>query len=302
MHLEFYGFSGKPFELSPDLAFLYLNKSYLRAMETILRGIYEKNGVMVLIGEVGTGKTMLIHGVMARLNQNVKKAFIFHSTYDFKDLIQQILFELGEPTAYEAIQALKKPFLNYLEAMRKRGELLAVLIDEAHLLPRGVFEDLFHLIELNPWTSEILQLVLVGQPELEQRYINAFYKYRLQNPPLGVKIKTLSADESVDYIEYRLRIVGRTSAEIFTPKAISLIVEKAEGIPRVINNICDNALFAGYNASVKIINEDIIQKAVSYLEGPDYQPPIAAKHSWNVAFRNIFRKKYQYPLDPLPIQ
>jgi general secretion pathway protein A len=295
MLLDFYGFSDKPFELSPDLTFLYLTRSYKMALENILTGINERKGLMVLIGEVGTGKTMLIHEVMERLPQKVKTAFIFHSTYEFNELLQQILFELGEPAAFEEPQELKKPFLVYLREIREKGELLAVLIDEAHLLPKDVVEDLFHLFELEPWISEILQIVLVGQPELEETYVAAFYKYRPPKTPLGIKIKPLSAKESLEYIEHRLRKVGRYSIEIFSPQAISLIVEKAEGIPRQINNICDNALFTGYNASVKIIGVDIIQKVIRNLEGPDYKPTTEAKHPRNLAFQYIYRKWHQYP-------
>lgn len=297
MDLDFYGLSDKPFELSPDLTFLYLTRSYQRALEAIVTGIYERRGLMILIGEVGTGKTMLIHGVMARLPQEkVKTAFIFHSTYTLYELLQQVLLELGEPKAVEETPELKKPFLGYLEEMKEKGELLAVLIDEAHLLPKGVLEELFYLFRSEPWISKILQVVLVGQPELEGRYIDAFYNFRLPKPPLGVKIKPLSADESVEYIEHRLRMVGKSSAELFTPQAISLIVEKAEGIPRIINNICDNALFSGYNASVKIIGVEIIQKVIRNLEGTDHpKPPSETKHFRNVAFRNIYRKWLPFP-------
>jgi general secretion pathway protein A len=296
--LDFYGFSDKPFELSPDLTFLYLTGSYKMALESILTGIKERNGLMILIGEVGTGKTMMIHEVMARLPQKVKTAFIFHSTYEFNELLQQILFELGEPAVCEETQELKKPFMVYLREFWEQGELLAVMIDEAQLLPKDVVEDLFRLFELEPWISEVLQIVLVGQPEFEETYINAFYKYRLPKPPLGIKIKPLSAKESLDYIEHRLRLVGKHSIEIFSPQAISLIVEKAEGIPRQINNFCDNALFTGYNASVKTIGADMIQKVIGNLEGRNNKPVTEAKYSMNVAFRYIYRKWHQQPHPP----
>jgi general secretion pathway protein A len=300
MLLDFYGFSDKPFELLPDLTFLYLTRSYKMALETILSGINERKGLMVLIGEVGTGKTMLIHGVMEKLPPKVKTAFIFHSTYEFKELLQQILLELGEPAAFEETQELKKPFLVYLREIRGQGELLTVLIDEAHLLSKDIIEDLFRLYQLEPWISETLQIVLVGQPELEQTYVDAFYKYRLPKTPVGIKIKPLSARESMDYIEHRLRMVGKSSDEIFSPQAISLIIEKAEGIPRVINNLCDNALYTGYNASVKIISADIIQKVIGNLEGPDYKPTQKASLIRNVAFRYFYRKWQMYPRPQMP--
>jgi general secretion pathway protein A len=263
--LDFYGLSDKPFELTPDLTFLYLTRSYKMALETIVTGINERKGLMVLIGEVGTGKTMLIHAVLERLPPKVKTAFIFHSTYKFYELLQQILFDLREPAAGEETQEPQKPFLVYLRKIMGQGKLLAVMIDEAHLLSKDVVEDLFRLFELEPWISEILQIVLVGQPEFEETYIDAFHKYQLPKTPLWINIKPLSEKESRDYIMHRLRMVGKSSVEIFSPQAISMIVEKAEGIPRVINNICDNALFTGYNTSLKTIGADIIQKVVKNL-------------------------------------
>jgi general secretion pathway protein A len=263
--LDYFGLLDKPFELTPDPSFLYLTGSYKMALENILTGINERKGLMVLIGEVGTGKTMLIHTVLERLPQEVKTSFIFHPTFKLYELLQQILFDLRELEAGEENQELKKPFLVYLRKIREQGELLVVLIDEAHLLSKDVVEDLFRLFELEPWISEILQVVLVGQPELEETYLDVFYKYRLPKTPLGIKINPLSTKESLDYIMHRLKIVGKSSAEIFSPQAITLIVEKAEGIPRVINNICDNALFTAYNASMKIIGADIIKKVVGNL-------------------------------------
>ena len=277
MPLAYYGLSDKPFELSPDLKFLYLTPGYRVALEAVGRGITDRKGLIVLTGEVGTGKTMLIYGLMDRLPQKVKTAFIFHSTYNFRELLEQIVSELEEPMPTEGIVELKNKFLSYLEKLKGRGELLAVLIDEAQKLSEEVVRGLFSLLEAESWVSETLQIVLVGQPELEETFNAAFLRNHPKINPLRITINPLSKKESLDYIEYRLRMAGRSSADIFSPQALSLIVEKAGGIPRLLNILCDNALFAGYKASVKRIEANLIEEILINLEGPDYKPKMKKK-------------------------
>ncbi len=290
MPLKYYGFSDKPFELSPDLKFLYLPPGYQIALEAVGRGITDGKGLIVLTGEVGTGKTMLLYGVMAKLPPKVKTAFIFHSTYNFKELLQQIFYELEEAVPTGGIAELKTSFLDYLNRLKDRGELLAILLDEAHKLSEEVFKGLFFLLETEPWVSETLQVVLVGQPELEETFHNAFFRYRPKINPLRIKINPFSREESLEYIEHRLKKVGRSSVDIFSPQSLSLIVEKAGGIPRVINIICDNALFSGSKGSVKRIEAKLIEAVLRNLEGPDYHPPKKRKSADRVThFRLSYR-------------
>ncbi len=271
MQLEYYGFSDKPFELSPDLRFLYLTAGYRIALEALCRGITDRKGLIALTGEVGTGKTMLIYGAMERLPKRVKTAFIFHSTYDLKELLQQIFSELEESVPTGGIDELKNQFLLHLNKLRDQGELLAILLDEAQKLSDEVIKGLFSLLEAESWVSEILQIVLVGQPELEETFNTAYMRYHPKINPVRIKINLLSREESLDYIEHRLKKVGRSSLGIFSPQALSMIVEKAGGIPRLINIICDNALFAGFKTSVKIIETTLIEEIIRNLEGPEYK-------------------------------
>ena len=294
MQLEYYGFSDKPFELSPDLKFLYLPAGYRIALEAVGRGITDGKGLIVLTGEVGTGKTMLIYGVMEKLPPKVKTAFIFHSTYNFKELLQQIFYELEEAVPTGGVAELKTNFLHYLTRLKDRGELLAILLDEAQKLSEEVFKGLFSLLETEPWVSETLQVVLVGQPELEETFHTAFLRYHPKINPLRIKINPFSREESLEYIEHRLRKVGRSAVDIFSPQSLSLIVEKAGGIPRVINIICDNALFAGSKGSVKRIEAKLIEAVLGNLEGPDYQPknkrkPPAQVTPFRLSYRLVIR-------------
>ena len=279
MQLNYYGFSDKPFELSPDPKFLYLTSGYKEALETVWKGITERKGLIILTGEVGTGKTMLIYSIIARLPTHIKAALIFHPTYNFKELIELIYLELGESPPSEGMNDFEIRILAYLRRLRERGEMLAVFIDEAQKLSGDVVRGLLNFLDSEPWISQILQLVLVGQTEFEETLNITTLGYRSRISPQQVRINILSGKESLDYIEHRLRIVGRASSEIFSPQALSLITENSKGIPRLINIVCDNALFTGYNERSQRIELDTIQKVIRNLEGPKEKSKVQIKIS-----------------------
>jgi general secretion pathway protein A len=279
MQLNYYGFSDKPFELSPDPKFLYLTSGYKEALETVWKGITERKGLIILTGEVGTGKTMLIYSIIARLPTHIKAALIFHPTYNFKELIELIYLELGESPPTEGINDFEIRILAYLRKLREQGKILAVFIDEAQKLSEDVLRGLLNFLDSEPWISQTLQLVLVGQTEFEETLNTTTLGYRSRISPKQVRINILSMKESLDYIEHRLIIVGKSSSEIFSPQALSLITENSKGIPRVINNVCDNALFIGSNEWLQRIDLDTIQKVIRSLDGPEIKSKVWRKSS-----------------------
>lgn len=167
MYLEYYGLSDKPFELSPDPRFLFLTPGHREALEGVRRGIENRKGLIVLIGEVGTGKTILIHALLGRLPEKIKTVLIFHPTFNFKEFLEEIFNELGETGIRGGISGLKDHLVFYLKGLKDREEMLAVFIDEAQKLSGEVIKNLFSCFELEHWIPEVLQMVLVGQPELE---------------------------------------------------------------------------------------------------------------------------------------
>ncbi|MBI5583566.1 MAG: AAA family ATPase [Deltaproteobacteria bacterium] len=268
MYTKHFGFSEKPFELSPNHKFFFLTPGYQATLEALLAGIKDRKGWMVLSGEVGTGKTMMIYGLLERIPEKVKTAFIFHATYQFGELLQQILSEVGEKVASGNLKKNKIQWTAYLEKLRERGEVLAVLIDEAQKLSPEIIQELLSLLNEKPWTADHLQLVLVGQPELDETLNTLLLKYRPPKPGLRLTIFPLSLREAEDYIEHRLRIVGSSSARIFTPDALSVVIEYGRGIPRVINILCDNAFLAGYSEDLPKIGIKTIWSVLENLEGP----------------------------------
>ena len=166
MYNEFYGFSEKPFELTPNPRFLYLTRSHREALASMTHGIKNRKGFISITGGVGTGKTILIHSLLDRLDQKVKTVLIFHTTITFTDLLKTIVQELDLPTVKESRMDLLHQLIQYLVLMGKRGETLVIIIDEAQKLPRRVMEELQMFADLR---SKGIQIVFVGQPEFEDK-------------------------------------------------------------------------------------------------------------------------------------
>jgi general secretion pathway protein A len=291
MQLKYYGLSDKPFELSPDLKFLFVTSGYRKAFETIQEGIFSRKRLMVLTGEVGTGKTMLIYRLIRELPETVKTAFVYHSTGSLKEIIAQIFADLGEAAAPAGGEGRSLP--DYLRRLKARGEILAVLIDEAQDLSPAVLQGLLHFFDAVPETAETLQLVLVGQTEFEEMFKRALADYPTLPAPVRASIPLLSPTESLDYIEHRLNIAGKSSSEIFTPRALSAVTRYAGGIPRLINVASDNALFKGYVDSLEKIDLKTIRKVFQNMEGTGRPPRVWARDT-SGAFLAPFFSKFSF--------
>jgi type II secretory pathway predicted ATPase ExeA len=268
MYNEFYGFSEKPFELTPNPRFLYLTRSHREALVSIVDGIRDRRGFVSMMGGVGTGKTILIHSLLNRLDEKVRTVLIFHTTITFADLLGTILHELGLAPVNENRMDLLHQLVQHLAQMGRRGETLLVIIDEAQNLPAKVLEDLQMFCELE---SKGIQIVLVGQPELGDKLRSENLKRLRRSIKTRCQISGLSGAESREYIDHRLRLAGSSSSRIFSPKALSLICAYAQGVPRVINTLCDNALLMGSSSLNKKIDVDIVREVIKNMEGPPPQ-------------------------------
>ncbi len=277
MYNEFYGFSEKPFEVTPDPKFLYFTSSHREALDTMIKGIKNRWGFVCITGEVGTGKTTLVHSLLNRLDEKVKTVFIFHTLITFKELLRNILLELDLEVMEKSKEALLNHLVEYLLHRLGKDETLAVIIDEAQNLSKEVMGELGKLSELEPQTAMRLQIVFVGQPEFEDKLNSSDLRQLNQRIGIKRKIKVLTEEESKEYIEHRLKLVGSSSSETFTPKAISMIISYAQGIPRVINILCDNAFLIGYGLSRKKVDADIIREVIKNMEGPVPQKTIPTR-------------------------
>src|SRR5208283_1405963 len=267
MYNEFYGFSEKPFEITPDPKFLYLTSSHRKALNAMMKGIESRQEFISITGEVGTGKTTLIYYLLMSLDDKVKTAFIFNPSITFEEFLEIILRE----RYIEVTEKNKKTLIhNLVEYLSHLGsdETMTIIIDEAQYLAIETLQELGKLSDLVPLASGRLQIVFVGKPEFENILSSSNLKILNQRIRIRSKITTLTAEESREYIEHRLKLVGRSTSNTFTPKAISVIIEHTKGIPRVINIVCDNALLNGFSESKKKIDAKIIREVIMNLEGP----------------------------------
>ena len=267
MYNEFYGFSEKPFEITPDPKFLYLTSSHRKALDAMMKGIDSRQSFISITGEVGTGKTTLIYYLLTSLDDKVKTAFIFHTLNTFEELLEIILRERYLEVTGKDKKTLLHHLVEYLSHIGS-DETVAVIIDEAQHLSKETLQEMEKLSDLGPLASGRLQIVFVGQPEFENMLNSPNLKILNQRIMIRRKITTLTAEESREYVEHRLKLIGSSTSKIFTPKAISVIIEHAKGIPRVINILCDNALLNGFSESKKKIDAKIIRAVIKNLEGP----------------------------------
>ena len=298
MYSTFYCFSERPFEITPDLKFLYFSRTHQEALDTTIKSIRDRSVFISITGEVGTGKTMLIYSILIRLDEKVKTAFIFHPSMTFPELIRNILQELDQQIVGKRKEALLKQLDEYLCNRLGSDENLVVFIDEAQNLPEEVIDELGKLQEGIPRISNHLQIIFVGQPEFEDKLNSPALRQLNQRIGTKGKIRVLTKEESREYIDHRLKIAGSSASHLFTPEAISMIIHHAKGIPRVINILCDNALLAGYGLSRRRLDADIIREVIKEMEGPIPHKSIVSKivkplkrFHWMPLRHNVYQKR-----------
>ncbi len=264
MYNKFYGFSEDPFALNPDPKFLYLARSHRDALYAMMSGIQEKKGIVVITGEVGAGKTILIYTVLKDLSEKIKTSFIFNPSLDFQGLLKSILRDLDVPLPEkkENVPTLMLAFRNYLKEKLALNETVAVVIDEAQTMDEELLKDLFRLASLETPATKVLQILLVGQLGLEAKLNSE--KLLPFNEKIAIRrqIRPLTWEEGRGYVGHRLKLVGRIASEVFTPDAVKGIWEFAGGIPRVINLLGDRSLLIGYSDSRPIIDSKIVKEAI----------------------------------------
>ena len=259
MYAEFYGLSELPFALTPDPRFIYFTPSHTEVMSNLHYGIESGKGLIVVTGEVGTGKTTILRWMMQRLDRTILVAYIFNPRLSVPEFYGQLATLLDLQKSEDKAELLMQ-LGQALELRHARGLRTVLIIDEAQGLSPHVLEEIRLLSNFESDNAKQLQIVLTGQPELREVLNNPELRQLKQRIALRSAIKALpTVEETRRYITSRLLVAGAKETEIFSPAAIEYIFRCSEGIPRNINNLCDNALLAGYAAGETMISARIIE-------------------------------------------
>jgi general secretion pathway protein A len=260
VYAEFYGLRELPFALTPDPRFIYFTPSHTEVMANLHYGIESGKGLIVVTGEVGTGKTTILRWMMQRLDRTVLVAYIFNPRLSVQEFYQHVA-ALLDVQKWQTKSELLVELGRALESRHSRGLRTVLIIDEAQGLSTHVLEEIRLLSNFESDTAKQLQIVLTGQPELREILNRAELRQLKQRIALRCVIKPLPNVEETDrYITSRLLVAGAERTDVFSPGAIDYVFRCSEGIPRNINNLCDNALLTGYAASETTISRATIEE------------------------------------------
>jgi general secretion pathway protein A len=265
MYLDFYLLKKEPFHVTPNPEFLFLSPSHKAALRALVYGVEERQGFVALLGEVGLGKTTILRSYLERVDQSqLKTIHLIHPNLSFRELLHTLCQECGLEGTTENIAETITRLHHVLIGEYQQGRNVALLVDEAQHMPLETLEQLLLLSNLETSTQKLLQIVLVGQPEFEAKFNAQALRQLKQRLVIRATIVPLTAEESRDYILYRLAKVRLADNPIFTRGALQAIITQAQGIPRVLNILCTNALIQGFvngqpRISVKIAQEVIAE-------------------------------------------
>jgi general secretion pathway protein A len=260
MYNEHFGFRESPFSAAPSPRFFYTNDQYQEALANLRYGIEWKKGLIVMTGEVGTGKTTLLDKTMCSLGATTHAIFVSYNHLTYTELLRLISKELGLADAREDRLAAMEQLRECLLAQRDKGHIVALLIDEAQGLSDEMFEDIRFLSNMETREEKLLQIVLTGQPELERRLDALKLRNIKQRVVVHCRLASLQQDEVSRYIDTRLRQAGYEGKELFHPEAVDHIATCTAGIPRLINIVCDNALLLAFAQSKKNVTSEMVQE------------------------------------------
>jgi general secretion pathway protein A len=272
MYTQFFGLKEKPFAITPDPRYLFMSERHAEALAHLLYGINEAGGFVQLTGEIGTGKTTLVRSMLEQMPKHADVALILNPRITSRELLVSVCREIGVGVpATHGTQALIDALNAHLLAAHAKGRRVVLIIDEAQNLSPDTLEQVRLLTNLETASTKLLQIILIGQPELREVLASSSLRQLAQRITGRYHLEPLSRGETLAYIKHRLKVAGATS-EIFSERALREVFRVSHGVPRVINVICDRALLGAYSEDRHRIDAVFVRRAASEVFGH----PVAA--------------------------
>lgn len=270
MYENFYGLHEKPFGITPDPRYLYLSKTHQDAIAHLLYGLRNRVGFIAVTGEVGSGKTTILRALCSQLEDaSFRLSLIFNPRLTPIGLLQSINTEFGLRGRSRSLAALVRELNEFLLNENLAGRTPVLIIDEAQNLQAEVLEQIRLLSNLETERDKLVQIVLVGQPELEEMLSRPGLRQLNQRIVVRCRLQALDSTETGDYILHRLSLAGRADGILFTPAALREVHRSSAGLPRLINIICDRSLLIGYAESRGQLGRQEVRQAVKEIAGDD---------------------------------
>ncbi len=275
MYEDYYGFTEKPFSLTPDPKYLFKSASHASAFELLQYAVRRREGFVVITGDIGTGKTTLCRALLEQIDRRTFTALVLNPFLSEEDLLRLILQEFGVVSREEmkrgrlagvSKQELIETLNEFLLSLQAIGAQALLIIDEAQNLPLQVLEQIRILSNLETAKEKLLQIVLVGQSNLKDVLRRAELRQLDQRVSIRYDLKPLTAEETAAYVQHRLSVAGGGAAVAFVPKALARVHQYTQGIPRLINLLCDRALLTAYSAHGTRVAADVVDTAAVSLE------------------------------------
>ncbi|MFI5167965.1 MAG: ExeA family protein [Thermoanaerobaculales bacterium] len=269
MYEQFYGLAASPFSITPDPRFLFFSRRHREAFEHMLFGITERKGFIQITGEVGAGKSTLCRAILEQLGDGYATAVILNPVMTGTQLLRAILGELGLPEAGNDRVRLLQRLNAFLLERAAANEDVVLFVDEAQDLSDPLIEEVRLLSNLETDDRKLLQIVLIGQPELRMRLRQPRFRQLCQRITVRYHLGPIDREETEAYVLHRLEVAGANGRPTFTPAALRSVHRYARGVPRLINAVCDKALLAGYVEGRDEIGWRQVRRAVRDLDGKE---------------------------------
>ncbi len=267
MYCEYYGLKENPFNVTSDPNYLFMSRHHKEAYSHLVYGIKERKGFIEITGEIGTGKTTLCRALLKEIGSNIKTALILNPALSEIQLLQSILEDLGLKSVGKNKYSLLKVLNDFLIKQLSHGHNVVLIIDEAQNLNSRMLEHIRLLSNLETEKEKLIQIVLVGQPQLKEKLQCEELTQLRQRIAVRYHIPPLDKDELRDYIYHRLKVACCVKEVIFTDSATDQLYSYTLGTPRLINIVCDKVLLTGFVQETTFFNADIVNKAIEEIEG-----------------------------------